>query len=556
MKKEFETTRGDIEGCLKFIHSVVDERKMDKKEKVLAILAAEEALVNLDKNADENAKIRIGIKNQFGNTIIWMKAAGEAFDFFGEDFLENTTEMRLDTEGMSADTEGHIRSILLKTLKEKIKYSNKNNENKISINIARSRYRTLFLIMGGMILGILTGLLLSAILPESANAWINKNILSTVTTVFMNALKIVIAPVVFFSIVTSVSGFGNLSELGRIGAKTFGFYMMTSVLAIIVGLVTFMFLKTGDPALATQMAGDVSQIASDASNSSVSLLDTFINIVPDNFVKPFLNSDMLQVIFLAVICGITVSLLGEKTKMISTLFDNCNELFMKITTIFMKVIPIATFCSMCAMVLTTGISSLLSVLSIVGGFIASIAQMIIVYMILLLIFTRTNPLRLLAKYFPTMLQVFSICSSNACIPLNMKTCRDELGIHPRIFSLTIPLGATINMDGASISLIYITLSFCHIFGVGMTPHTLIPLMVMILMLSIGAPGIPNAGLVLLAMLAEQVNVPVEAVALIMGVYPIIDMFSTANNCLGDVVGTFIVAKSEGMVDMEVFRKQR
>lgn len=551
MKKAFETDKGDIQGCLKFIRDVLATQKLDKREKTRALLAAEESLVRLDQATEEGQKLRIVICRRMGRTTLRMTAKGEEFDLYGGDFIKETMSADFDTEGMSAGTEEEIRNIFLKAFEGMLKYSYKNGENRVCIAVARSRYQTLYRTLMGMVLGILCGLLFSAVLPENAGAWINDTVLGTVTTMFMSALKIVIAPVVFFSIVSSVSGFGNMSELGRIGAKTMGFYIMTSIIAITLGFLTFVLLKTGDPALATHLSGDVSQIASDASQTSVSILDTIINIVPDNFVKPFLNSDMLQVIFLAIICGVSVSILGKKARLLSELFDNCNELFMKITSIFMKLIPIATFCSMCSMVLTTGVESLLSVLSIVGGFILAVAFMICVYLILLALFAHVNPFVFIKKYLPTMLQVFSICSSNASIPINMNACRDELGVSSRVYSLTIPLGATINMDGASISLIFITLSFCHIFGVGITPEMLVPLMVTILLLSIGAPGVPNAGLVLMALLADQVGVPVAAVSLIMGVYPIVDMFATANNCLGDVVGTFIVAKSEGMVDKSV-----
>ena len=551
MNKTFKTKKGDISGCLDFIHEVVDGQKLDKKERVDAMISAEEALVKLDNATEEGRHIRIGISRRFGQTRLSMSSHGEEFNLYGNDFFEETTSAKIDLEDMSAGTEEEIRSILLKNYEDKISYSHKNGANRIRISIARSRYQMLILTFTGMILGILFGLIFSMALPENATIWLNEKILNSVTTVFMNALKIVIAPVVFFSIATSISGFGNMSDLGRVGVKTMGFYLMTSLIALGIGVGGYMLFQTGDPELATHMTNDVGAIASDMQSASTSILDTLIGIVPNNLVKPFEEANMLQIIFLAIFCGLAVSLLGKKAQMISVFFENCNELFLKITSIFMKVIPLATFCSMCSMIINTGVKSFISLLSIVGVFVVCILMLMSVYLVLLLLICRVNPFRLLKKYFPTMVQVFSLCSSNACIPLNMNACRDALGVHPRVYSLTIPLGATINMDGSCVSMVVITLSFCSIFGVPINLEMILPLLVTVLLLSIGAPGIPNAGLVVLAILCVQVGVPVEAVSLVMGIFPIVDMFATANNCLGDVVGTVCVAKNEGLVDMEV-----
>ena len=552
MKKTLKAKKGDISECLDFIHEIIDGQKLDKSEKNRALLAAEEALVKLDQATPEGKSIHITITRRYGRTNLTMTARGDEFDLYANEFFEDMTAAKVDLEDMTAGTEEEIRSLLLRSFEDKISYSANKGVNKIRISIAKSRYQSLFRTLTGMVAGLLFGVLFSAILPEAANSWINDNVLNTITTIFMNMLKIVIGPVVFFSIATSVSGFGNMSELGRVGAKTLGFYTLTSVIAISIGVAIHTLIPTGDPNLATQITEDVSQITDAAGQTSTSVLDTLINIVPNNLFRPFLEADMLQVIFLAVICGLAVSILGKRTQLLSNLFDNCNELFMKITTMFMKLIPLATFCSMCSMVLTTGARSFISVLSIVGGFLLCVMIMICVYLVLLLVFARVNPFRVMKKYFPTMVQVFSICSSNAAIPINMNSCRNDLGIHPRIYSLTIPLGATLNMDGCNIALSFFGLSFCHIFGIPVTMDLLLPLVLMILLLSMGAPGIPNSGLILLTMVLAQIHVPVAAISLVMGIWPIEDMFGTANNCLGDVVGTFVVAKSEGLVDMEVF----
>ncbi len=163
-----------------------------------------------------------------------------------------------------------------------------------------------------------------------------------------------------------------------------------------------------------------------------------------------------------------------------------------------------------------------------------------------------NPTHFYRKYAPTMLQVFSLSSSNAAIPLNMKACTEQLGISPRIASFSIPLGATINMNGACVQLAVSALAIARIYNVSISGRLLVIMCVTIIVLSMGAPGIPGMGIILLTVILTQFNVPVEGVSLIIGIYPILDMFITVVNCLGDVVTSFIVAKSEKLLDRKVF----
>ena len=553
MKKTLETEKGNISEIFDFIQKESGEVKLDKQQKIHALLMAEEAVVGLNNATREGEKIRVTVIRRWGNFYIKVASKGEEFNPLSDEFINQTTETGFSTETMSGGTEEQIRAMLLKSFESQLKFSRKGGENTITVTIVKSRYRMLRLTLGGMILGILLGIIFNNTLSADSISWINEKVLSTVTDIFMSMINIIIAPVVFLSIASSIAGFANLSELGRIGAKTMGFYMMTSILAIGVGLGLFFLFQPGDPSL----AGNISEISLDitesAKNTELSILSTLKNIVPSNFFEPFLKSDMLQVIFLAVFFGITVSLLGDRVKHVRDILDELNEVFMKITTTFMKLIPLAAFCSMCATLSGSGLHSLASVFGIVGGIALSIFIMIFVYMILLLLFARVNPLIFLKKYLPTMMQVFTMASSSASVPINMTACEKQMGISPKVYSLTIPLGATVNMDGACIVYIFATLAFCNVFEVDITGSALATLILSILLLSIGTPGIPNAGIVMIAMLCGQVGVPVAAISLIMGIFPLLDMLVTANNCMGDMIGTFCVAKSEGFVDMEVYR---
>jgi Na+/H+-dicarboxylate symporter len=215
--------------------------------------------------------------------------------------------------------------------------------------------------------------------------------------------------------------------------------------------------------------------------------------------------------------------------------------------------PLAAFCSILSMILKTGTDALVSVLGILGVFIVAIVLMMAVYCLLMLLFAGLNPIPFCRKYAPTMAQVFSMGSSNASLPINIEACK-QMGVSPKVYSLSLPLGATVNMDGSCIYLSVFALSLARICGIAIPPAALLSVLISIIVLSVGAPGIPGSGLVCLSVLLAQMNVPIEAIALVMGIDPLIGMIRCMSNCLGDVAVSTIVAKQEGILNLDVYRK--
>ena len=360
----------------------------------------------------------------------------------------------------------------------------------------------------------------------------------------------VVAPVVFFSIISCIVQFSDLSDLGRIGIKILALYILTTFISVAVGFGAFFLFKPGNADLAEGLMADVSSITSQTMDISVK--ETIVNIVPSNFTAPFLNSNMMQLIFLAVLFGIATGLIGKYSAMLTDFFQALNDLFLQVTTMIIKVMPVAVFCSIASMMISLGINSILSVMGMFGTFLFGLVCMIIVYCLMMLLFVRLNPIPLLRKYASVMLQVFSMSSSNASIPINMEVCEKKLGISAKVFSLSIPLGATLNMDGTCINLAVFSLALAKTYGISVTGGMLLSMVGSIVVLSMGAPGIPGVGVICLSVLLAQMNVPLEAIGLIMGINPLIGMFNTVNNCLGDVAVTSIVAKSEGEMDLNVY----
>lgn len=407
--------------------------------------------------------------------------------------------------------------------------------------------RALFLTLGALVSAIVIVIMLTATDASQFITALDDNLLTPIKTMYMNALKMIAAPVVFFSIVGCFSQHSNPSGLGRIGGKIIGLYMLTTVIAVSVGIGTYLLFRPGDPSAAAGLSSKVPALASQT--ASVSIKDMIVGFVPSNILAPFLESNMLQLIFLAVLCGMAVGSIGDHSEKLRNLFEACNELFLKVTSLIMRTTPIAVFCSILSMVLKTGPSSLVSVASMFGTFLLGLLVMVLIYCGILL-FAGVNPLHFFRLYLPSMLQVFSIASSNAAISINMEACKKNLCISPKIYSLSIPLGATINMDGTSILLAVQVLTLAKIYGVVVPGSALVTLAISIILMSIGAPGVPGSGIIILSMLLSQIGVPVEGVALVMGIGPLVGMFISMCNCLGDVVITTVVAKNENLIDLK------
>ena len=539
--------------CMTFIGDSLRQMRLSKKLIVGAELLAEEVIVGLSKNGPENPdesidmNIRLEIKKRMGDIVVGISAPGREIDM---NLLKTIDTDLFDDEKNDPETERAIRSIILNANKDKLKYSHDTGYNYFSIAVGKAERSSLITTLIAMAAGLLVGMISSALFSENITDGMVTYALSPVKTMFMNALSIIVGPVVFFSIVTCLSQFKDLKELGRIGIKVMSMYFLTTVLAVGVSILFSLIIQPGE------WGGAIGKVATDAvsvnTDVDTSLLSTIINIVPNNLVRPFLESDTLQLIFLAVICGIAVGMIGKYSKMLSNLFDACNHLFLMITTIFARFIPVAVFCSTAMLMIQVGGKALIQQLSVFGTFLLSITSMMVIYGLLLTVLGRVNPFKFFAKAKEGMLTSLALSSSSAAMPTNMNICTKKLGISPKLASFSIPLGATINMDGTSVFLIVFAMFLARMYGVDVTGSALMTMSVTVIMLSLGCPGVPGAGLVCLGIVLENIGVPMEAVGLIMGITPLVDMTSTMDNVTGDMAVSTIVARSEGLLDKKVF----
>lgn len=400
------------------------------------------------------------------------------------------------------------------------------------------------LIFIGLLSGALLGILLHYYVPDgSIKNFVVEGVFYVLGSGFMRLLQMLVVPLVFFSLSTGALSMGDTASLGKIGIKTLIFYMFTTAIAIALALGLALIVKPGqgmDLSTVERVEVEIAQAPSTA--------DTLLNIIPTNPIKALADGEMLQIIVFALLIGIICASMPDKLKTISRLLNEGNDLMMKMTSIVMKIAPVGVFALIARTFSQLGFDTFVPMikymLAVSGGL---VLHVVVAYIPLLVIFTRLNPIVFLKKLIPAMTFAFSSASSGATIPVTLN-CMDDLGVNRKVSSFTIPLGATINMDGTAImqGCAVIFMSFAYQMPLDFTDFMTVILTATLA--SVGTAAIPGVGLVTLSMVLSSVGLPVEGVAMIMGVDRILDMARTAVNTAGDSVVTLIVSKQAKLLD--------
>lgn len=526
MKKTFKSK--DTSGILSFITEGIQKYKLKKSEENRAALMAEESLLTmLDNTTDE--EITADIRYLGGKLTIRLDAKGEPFDIF--------------------ESSDPMRSALMQSFADDIHIRNWKKHNFVTITAFKSRYLLLIRMASAAVLGVILSLLLKTVLPSDVSAKIASGFMTPGKEMFLNCLNMLIPPLVFFSIASAIAGFGNTAQLGRIGGKIVGIYTMTTVFATILGFVLVELIRPYNLGAAA-----VTPVIPGAS-VDLSFFETFMGIIPDNFVKSFLDGDTVQIIFLAVFLGLAVTAVGAKAKPFQDFINAGNEVFLKMTNMLISFMPFMIFCMLSEMILSgsgnkAGIG--LPILAGIGVYLLAIIILITFYHLFLKFFGKLKPLVFTRKYMPYLLQIMAMGSSSAAIPLHMKIC-EGLGVNKKVYSLSIPLGATINMDGTTIYMSVFGLLLARIYGLPITLSTYIMMILAIVMLSAGAPPVMGASIICLSALLKTLGLPVsEAITMVLGVEVVAGLVRTINNAICDMVATLTVANQENLLDKDKY----
>ncbi len=405
-------------------------------------------------------------------------------------------------------------------------------------------------VLVGVFLGILLGLFINLSGLNGEGGWINTYIVDglffVVGKMFVNGLKMLVVPLVFFSLICGVCGIGNLNTLGRVGGKSFLLYMMTTAIAIAVAISLAVSVGLGK-------GMQFEEATSFTAKETPPLSEVIINIVPSNPVQAMANGDMLPLIFFSILVGISMLMLGEKSTPLVKGAEIANEVMMKMVTIIMAVAPYAVFVLIAKSVAELGLELLIQLAAYVAVLVSALLiHLLFTLMIVLKFFSGLNPIMFLRKIRSAQVFAFSTASSNATIPVTLKTVTQRLGVDNAVASFTVPFGATINMDGTAIMQGVATVFIANIYGLELGVAGYLTVILMSVLASIGTAGVPGVGLIMLSMVFTQVGLPVEGIGLILGVDRLMDMIRTAVNVSGDAVVSSIVAKSEGSMDLKVY----
>lgn len=403
------------------------------------------------------------------------------------------------------------------------------------------------LVMIGLILGAVVGLGLKQFNEvEQVKTIFIDGIFRVGGEIFFNALKLLVVPVVFVSITCGVGALQDVKTMGRIGAKTLILYAFMTSFAIAMALTVSNLTNPGK-------GFDLSAPATFTPQTPPNLADIFIAFVPSNPIKAMAEADMIQVIVMAILFGVALAISGAHGRRVIAFFNDLNEVTMKLVEIVMCAAPIGVFCLIASVFSKQGLDAIKPLsFYFITVMICLFLHLFLVYGGMIKILGRLNPITFFKKYREVMVFAFSTSSSNATLPVTLEVTEKQLGVHKTVTSFTLPLGATVNMDGTAIMQGVATVFIAQAYGLDIGIQAYLMVILTATLASVGTAGVPGVGLVTLAMVLKQANLPVEGIGLIIGVDRLLDMTRTVVNVAGDSVVACIVAKSENMIDEKVY----
>ncbi len=407
-------------------------------------------------------------------------------------------------------------------------------------------------ILLGMVAGLILGIILNLVVANSDDLgeWIRWALVDgafdVVGTIFVASLKLLVVPLVFVSLVCGCFALGDNARMGTMALKTLALYICTTAVAITLALSTAALVK---PGVGMNMSNEVSFVATQAP----SIKEVLINIFPSNPIQAMAEGNMLQIIVFSILMGIAISRCGEQGRKVQDIFTEFNEVIMKMVVILMHLAPYGVFCMLAKLFANLGYGAILDLLAY---FFCVVLVLLIhglgVYSLIFSGFTKLSPLTFFKNIRPAMLFAFSTSSSSATLPVTLNVAEHRLGVDNSVAAFTLPLGATINMDGTAVMQGVATVFIAQAFNVdiGLTGYLMV--ITTATLASIGTAGVPGVGLITLAMVLQQVGLPVEGIAVVIGVDRLLDMIRTAVNVAGDSMVTTVIANGENMLDKELF----
>ena len=419
------------------------------------------------------------------------------------------------------------------------------------------QWKILIGIAGGLAVGILLNIVAGPNV-ESGPIYILKTIFGYGGDIFVRLLRMLIVPLVFASIYMAIVNLGDVRELGKIGGKTVGIYMLTTALAVLLGLVVVNVINPGigidREALAalnigTEVPESVSEQGVGEQSAFIIIVDTLVNMIPNNPIEALASGDILQVIFFTVFLALFAAMVGDVSKSLTNGISGINEIMQRGVLAIMEIAPYAIFMLVANIFMDLGVAALAALskyaLTVILGLGIHAA---VTLPLLVLLVGRYNPLKLFQAMSPAIMTAWSTASSAATLPLTMNNLEERAGVNPRIGNFVLPLGATINMDGTALYESVAVIFIAQLLGIELTIGTQIVIFITASLAAIGAAAIPGAGLVTMGIVLTAAGLPLDGIGLILAIDRILDQFRTAVNVWGDAVAAVVIGRSEGAIE--------
>ncbi len=537
----------EISRGIKFIENLLIQCRIKGKAKNQALLISEESLVRLIENASEGAEIEINVHRFYSTANITISAAGKPMD-------SDDLQLDLSAGEIGHDSEEAIRSMLLRAFSDRMAYVRKGEYNFIKINAGYKERVFAIRTTAALLLALICSLLLIPLLPENVSLWIRDQFLAPIQQIFINMLQLVTAPAVFFSTTTAVAQFTAFSDPGKVSGKVIIGYFITSVLAVFMGFGLFQLIDPGEnSAMIFRSMAYVRQI-DQIIPENAGLIERIVNFIPNNVVAPFMNTDAVQLLVVALLAGLALGRAGGYSYKLLDLSEALNRFFTVMVEIVAKLIPPATFFISLLTLSTFRVSALIAGAEIFGMVLLGLFCLLIFYLLLVAFAGRLNPLTFIRKYWRHMWNTFFAGSSISAIPDSIRCCEKDFGVSPSVTAFSIPFGAISNLDGSCIYLTIAGLFLAKICGVNLLGKDILTIGFMVIVLSIGSTITPGSVLLALAMLMNEMNISLSALSILLGINALIEMFLAMCNTAGDVAMTLVISRTENLLDIETYKK--
>ena len=501
-----------------------------------SVSMCEESLVKLLGHADfsdgKPINAEVSARKFMGNVRFTLRVPGESFDFM----KSLRSDVFFDSEELSPDAEDAINNIFLHIFEDRLRYTHRNGHNYIRITAVKSPYASMFRILGAIVFAVIAGLILKNYASSEFCGLVSQNILSPVRNSLMNALKMVAVPLVFFALVSCIARFGNLADMRKTGLRCLSFMFSAQTVSSVIAVLVFFAMRH----MFISSAGSLSHMVQVSEEGSRNLFVEFLSkIVPKSFLTPFIESDILQLLLLAVLFGIAIKAANAKT--MQTLMEEANNVFTQAMTIIMKFVPVLVFCSITDQFISSGFSVITRLAGLIAACVVSYLAAGCVYCVAVRLSGCMNVSRLLHGTASAMLVSLSVLTRGATVPTNMEAC-EKLGIKPEVYSMSVPMANIFNRNGHTVKCVIIALGLAMMCGIEVSAVRLVSLVLYAVVIVMSA-----SWFTCLLVIPAYLGVPMEAIELTLGITQIIDIAAVTLDSFGAVAISVLIAGKENIL---------